>query len=131
MPVFAAMEEAPGGMVPAEPMAMAAPTGAAAPQGGSGGAPVRVRQYFPETLYVNPLVLTGADGKATLNVTMADSITTWRLTATASDQTGRRRHPQAPLPPEGPRLAQGPVGREPRLRLLRAGEEVQRQTDLA
>ncbi|MFT7625338.1 MAG: hypothetical protein ACI9WU_004529 [Myxococcota bacterium] len=63
-------------------------TGSAGP-GGSGGEGVRVRQFFPETLYVNPLVIADGDGKATIEVTMADSITTWRLTSTASDAAGR------------------------------------------
>ncbi len=49
----------------------------------------RLRQYFPETLYWAPEVLTNADGFASLEIPMADSITTWRLTALASSQDGR------------------------------------------
>lgn len=48
----------------------------------------RVRSYFPETLYVNPAIITDADGHASIEVPMADSITTWRVTATASSQDG-------------------------------------------
>jgi len=48
----------------------------------------RVRSYFPETLYVNPSVITDADGHGQVEVAMADSITTWRVTATASSQDG-------------------------------------------
>lgn len=53
-----------------------------------GDAPARVREYFPETLYTNPEVFTDEKGMAKINVTMADSITTWRLTTFASSLTG-------------------------------------------
>jgi 5-hydroxyisourate hydrolase-like protein (transthyretin family) len=49
----------------------------------------RLRQYFPETLYWAPEVLTDEGGYASLEIPMADSITTWRLTALASSQDGR------------------------------------------
>jgi archaellum component FlaF (FlaF/FlaG flagellin family) len=49
----------------------------------------RLRQYFPETLYWAPEVLTDADGFVSLEIPMADSITTWRLTALASSQDGQ------------------------------------------
>jgi len=49
----------------------------------------RLRQFFPETLYWNPEVLTDQFGQAHLEIPMADSITTWRLTALASSQDGR------------------------------------------
>ncbi len=42
----------------------------------------RVRQFFPET-WVWQQVVTGADGKATLKMTVPDSITTWMLRAVA------------------------------------------------
>ena len=51
--------------------------------------PPRLRQYFPETLYWAPEVVTGDDGSVSVEVPMADSITTWRLTALASTQDGR------------------------------------------
>jgi uncharacterized protein YfaS (alpha-2-macroglobulin family) len=55
----------------------------------SGGAePVRIRQHFPETLYFNPAVITDPKGLATLNIPLADSITTWRLTCMASSLKG-------------------------------------------
>lgn len=57
--------------------------------GGEGGAEPYLRQYFPETLYSNPLLITGLDGSATVNVTMADSITSWRMTGLASSTDGR------------------------------------------
>jgi len=56
---------------------------------GSAQTPPRLRQYFPETLYWAPEVVTAAGGFVTLDIPMADSITTWRLTALASSQDGR------------------------------------------
>jgi len=49
----------------------------------------RLRQYFPETLYWAPEIVTDESGFASLEIPMADSITTWRLTALASSQDGR------------------------------------------
>jgi hypothetical protein len=82
-------------------MPAAAPTQAAAAMekaadaaavGGEGQAKQeapRLRQFFPETLYWNPEVVTDGSGFASLEIPMADSITTWRLTALASSQDGR------------------------------------------
>ena len=50
---------------------------------------VRLRQFFPETMYVNPAVITDAQGQAEVSLEMADSITTWRLQALASSQRGQ------------------------------------------
>jgi uncharacterized protein YfaS (alpha-2-macroglobulin family) len=47
-----------------------------------------LRQFFPETLYWNPLIITDEKGKAEIEVPIADSITTWRLAATASTKEG-------------------------------------------
>jgi hypothetical protein len=49
----------------------------------------RLRQWFPETLYWAPDVQTDDGGHAALEIPMADSITTWRLTALASSQDGQ------------------------------------------
>lgn len=49
----------------------------------------RLRQFFPETLYWNPEVVTDPSGQAQVEIPIADSITTWRLTALASSQDGR------------------------------------------
>jgi 5-hydroxyisourate hydrolase-like protein (transthyretin family) len=49
----------------------------------------RLRQFFPETLYWAPEVVTDESGFVSLEIPMADSITTWRLTALASSQDGR------------------------------------------
>jgi uncharacterized protein YfaS (alpha-2-macroglobulin family) len=48
-----------------------------------------LRQFFPETLYWAPEVVTDEGGFVSLDIPMADSITTWRLTALASSQDGR------------------------------------------
>ncbi len=49
----------------------------------------RVRQDFPETLYVNPELITGPDGKAVLDLPLADSITQWRVSMLANSAQGR------------------------------------------
>lgn len=50
--------------------------------------PVRIRQFFPETLFVEPALITDQRGQATLKVPMADSITSWRLTTLANSAQG-------------------------------------------
>jgi len=50
--------------------------------------PPRLRQYFPETLYWSPETITDESGRLALDVPMADSITTWRLSAQASTKQG-------------------------------------------
>lgn len=50
---------------------------------------VRVREFFPETLFTAPQVVTDGNGRATVRVPMADSITTWRLSAFASSLAGK------------------------------------------
>ncbi|HMA33536.1 MAG TPA: MG2 domain-containing protein, partial [Chloroflexia bacterium] len=52
-------------------------------------APPRLRQFFPETMLWLPDATTDAAGHLHLDVPVADSITTWRLTALASTQDGR------------------------------------------
>lgn len=49
----------------------------------------RVRRDFPETLYVNPAVITGPDGLAKVTVPLADSITSWRVSTMANSQDGK------------------------------------------
>lgn len=49
----------------------------------------RVRDYFPETLYWQPELITDASGKATINVKLADNITTWHVAAIGSTEDGR------------------------------------------
>ena len=58
---------------------------------------VRVRQHFPETMYVNPQLITDESGVATLELPFADSITDWRLSALASTMDGQLGTMDAPL----------------------------------
>jgi len=82
----AAAPAATPGLTPAPKVADAErAAGSAAPAGQE--AP-RLRQFFPETLYFNPQVVTGDDGVAEVQIPLADSITTWRLSALASSQKG-------------------------------------------
>jgi len=95
--VLRAMAGAPAGAMPV-PMLAAAngfskgarPDTTAAPATGAPAAekPVRVRQFFPETLLVEPALITDQKGQATLKVPMADSITSWRITALANTVNG-------------------------------------------
>ena len=49
----------------------------------------RVRSYFPETLLFEPALITDDSGHASLELSMADSITTWRMTSLANSLDGR------------------------------------------
>ena len=62
-----------------------------------GGAGPRVRSFFPETLYTNPALITDGEGRASVNVPLADSITTWRVTSLASTALGALGSSTAPL----------------------------------
>ncbi len=54
-----------------------------------GAAPaMRLREYFPETMLWQPSLITDERGVAQLAVNFADSITTWRLSASASSRGG-------------------------------------------
>ena len=55
--------------------------------GGAAGS-VRVRREFPETLLWKPELITDDQGRASLDLDLADSITTWRLTASAVSGDG-------------------------------------------
>jgi|CZLA01.1.fsa_nt_gi uncharacterized protein YfaS (alpha-2-macroglobulin family) len=54
----------------------------------SGSPAAHVRSYFPEALYINPEIITDKDGRASIVIPMADSITTWRMAMIASTQHG-------------------------------------------
>jgi hypothetical protein len=60
-------------------------------------APTRIREYFPETMLWQPALITDDQGRAELPVTFADSITTWRLSASASSRAGALGGVSAPL----------------------------------
>jgi uncharacterized protein YfaS (alpha-2-macroglobulin family) len=51
-------------------------------------ADVHVRSYFPETLYINPEIITDRNGMAEISVPLADNITKWRMSMIASTQRG-------------------------------------------
>jgi len=57
----------------------------------------RVRESFPETMFVRPELIAGEDGVAELTIPVADSITAWRVTAFASSAQGKIGSAQAPL----------------------------------
>jgi A-macroglobulin TED domain/Alpha-2-macroglobulin family/MG2 domain/Alpha-2-macroglobulin bait region domain/A-macroglobulin receptor binding domain len=57
--------------------------------GGSGSSAPKLRQYFPETLYVDPALITDSAGEASIDLALADSITSWRLTSIAHTQKGQ------------------------------------------
>jgi hypothetical protein len=54
----------------------------------SGEPAARVRSYFPEALYINPEIITDANGAASIVIPIADSITTWRMAMFASTARG-------------------------------------------
>ena len=63
----------------------------------AGTAPItKVREYFPETMLWQPALITDDKGVAHLGVNFADSITTWRLSASANS---RRRLWAGPTSP--------------------------------
>ena len=47
-----------------------------------------IRSYFPEALYINPEILTDGNGRASVQIPLADSITTWRMAMFASTAKG-------------------------------------------
>jgi uncharacterized protein YfaS (alpha-2-macroglobulin family) len=70
---------------------------AATPARAGAAPPTRVREYFPETLFWQPALITDDQGRAEMPLTFADSITTWRLTASASSRGGALGGATAPL----------------------------------
>lgn len=75
------------GPFPAPPEAGGGGGAGGGPAGNGGGAP-RVRRNFPETLFVEPALITDGQGRAEITVPLADSITTWRLSAMANSAEG-------------------------------------------
>jgi uncharacterized protein YfaS (alpha-2-macroglobulin family) len=57
----------------------------------------RVREWFPETLLWRPEVITDEQGHANVDIDLADSITTWRLMASAVAADGRLGAAQSPV----------------------------------
>jgi len=56
--------------------------------GGTAIAAPHVRSYFPEALYINPELITDGEGRASISIPLADSITTWRMAMVASTTAG-------------------------------------------
>lgn len=48
----------------------------------------RIRKRFPETLWVEPALITTNEGTASVEIPLADSITTWRVSTMANRQDG-------------------------------------------
>ncbi|HEY4087448.1 MAG TPA: MG2 domain-containing protein [Bryobacteraceae bacterium] len=70
------------GPVPAAPAPVLAKAGQATVSD------THVRSWFPESLFVAPEIITGRDGRASITIPIADSITTWRMAMLASTKTG-------------------------------------------
>jgi hypothetical protein len=49
----------------------------------------RLREYFPETLFWNPELVTDTNGKAEMKFKLADNITTWKMYTVASTKNGK------------------------------------------
>jgi hypothetical protein len=101
VPVLRGPVEAAGG--PPAPMRgpllkeEAAARGQGPAQPAPGPQPPRVRQFFPETAFFKPDLITDAQGRAAVQFPMPDSITTWRLTALANSAQGELGSRDAPL----------------------------------
>ncbi|HUX01233.1 MAG TPA: MG2 domain-containing protein [Phycisphaerae bacterium] len=59
--------------------------------------PVRVRRHFPETLLWQPELITDELGRAQIEIPLADSITTWRVAASAVSARGELGAQNFPL----------------------------------
>lgn len=59
------------------------------PKLAGGTAAPRIREFFPETLYWNPQIITDERGRARVTFPGADSITTWRMAMSAVSKDGR------------------------------------------
>ncbi len=73
------------------------PESAAKGKDGGGATPTRLREFFPETMLWQPALITDDKGRAELPLAFADSITTWRLSASASSKGGALGGVTAPL----------------------------------
>lgn len=75
---------------------LAAKSSAQALAGGSPDPP-RLRSYFPETMLWRPGVITDDTGRAEIKTPIADSITTWRVSAMANSADGLLGSAAAPV----------------------------------
>ena len=67
------------------------------PNAGTPAAP-RVRRDFPETLLWRPELITDDQGKASLEIPLADSITTWRASVDGISAGGKMGGTEVPIP---------------------------------
>ncbi|MGH7201699.1 MAG: alpha-2-macroglobulin family protein, partial [Planctomycetaceae bacterium] len=82
----------------AEGAAIPFPQDAALTESAPGVAPVRVRRHFPETLFWQPQIITDDNGRASVEIPLADSITTWRVSTSAVSADGRLGSLQSEIP---------------------------------
>lgn len=82
---LATVTRAPDQLLPAPPQRTAAVEHRKSPVSST----PRLRQYFPETVYWNPELVTDQRGRARIQFPLADSITTWQLSVLASTEDGR------------------------------------------
>ncbi len=80
----------------ASPAAQPAPASETTATRGRAESP-RLRQFFPETLYWTVELATDNQGRAQIDVPIADSITTWRISVLASDADGNLGSSQGSL----------------------------------
>ena len=66
------------------------------PESGGSASP-RIRRDFPETLLWRPELITDDQGKATLEIPLADSITTWRASIEGINAAGRMGSGEVPI----------------------------------
>jgi len=83
-----------GGVVEAE---QPAPPPAATAVGMNALATPRIRSFFPETLFWEPQVITDDTGHTDIPISLADSITSWRVSAIAGDSRGLLGSADIPL----------------------------------
>jgi len=85
---FAAAEAPAAEEAMAEPLYQARTEAESSPADEAQAQPPRLRQFFPETLFWLPELETDENGQAQIEVPIADSITTWRVSVLASDAAG-------------------------------------------
>ena len=67
------------------------------PKEGGEAESVRVGRHFPETLLWRPELITDDQGRAHVDIDLADSITTWRVSMGAVSAEGRLGAAQAAI----------------------------------
>lgn len=83
--------------VPSRPAERVAPAESSPEKPEASAEPARIREYFPETLFWQPQLITDARGRARVTLPGADSITSWRMLANAVARNGALGYEQANL----------------------------------